>query len=181
MEIIESKLKGVVVIKPKVFEDTRGYFFESYNQNAFKKAGLDLNFVQDNQSLSQKGVLRGLHFQNNPYAQGKLVRVITGAVFDVAVDIRKNSPTYGQWFGQELTEKNKWMMYIPPGFAHGFLTLENNTIFSYKCTNFYSKESEGCLLWNDPEIGINWNVSDPLLSEKDLMGKRIRDFQSLFE
>jgi dTDP-4-dehydrorhamnose 3,5-epimerase len=181
MEIIETKLKGVVVIKPKVFEDARGYFFESYNQNAFKKAGLDLNFVQDNQSLSQKGVLRGLHFQNDPYAQGKLVRVITGAVFDVAVDIRRSSPTYGQWFGQELTEKNKWMMYIPPGFAHGFLTLEDNTVFSYKCTNFYNKESEDCLLWNDPDIGINWSIDKPLLSEKDMMGKRIRDFESLFE
>ena len=181
MEIVESKLKGVVVIKPKVFEDARGYFFESYNQNAFKKAGLDLNFVQDNQSLSQKGVLRGLHFQNNPHAQGKLVRVITGAVFDVAVDIRKSSPTYGQWFGQELTEKNKWMMYIPPGFAHGFLTLEDNTVFSYKCTNFYNKESEGCLLWNDPDVGINWNAASPLLSEKDLLGERLKDFQSKFE
>lgn len=181
MEVIETKLKGVLVLKPKVFEDARGYFFESYNANLFKQAGLDVDFVQDNQSLSQKGVLRGLHFQNNPWAQGKLVRVINGAVFDVAVDIRKSSPTYGQWFGIELNEKNKWMMYIPPGFAHGFATLENNTIFSYKCTNFYSKESEDCLLWNDPDIGIDWNTQDPLLSEKDLQGKRIKDFVSLFE
>src|ERR1700755_2015109 len=116
MEVIETKLKGLVVIKPKVFEDPRGYFFESYNRNAFVQAGLNMDFVQDNQSLSQKGVLRGLHFQNQPYAQGKLVRVITGAVFDVAVDIRKNSATYGQWFGLELTAQNKWMMYIPEGF-----------------------------------------------------------------
>jgi len=180
MEVIETKLKGVLVIKPKVFEDARGYFFESYNANLFKQAGLNLDFVQDNQSLSQKGVLRGLHFQNNPWAQGKLVRVINGAVFDVAVDIRKSSPTYGQWFGIELNEKNKWMMYIPEGFAHGFATLEDNTIFSYKCTNFYNKASEDCLLWNDPDIGINWNLANPLLSEKDLQGKRIKDFVSLF-
>lgn len=180
MEITESNLKGVFVIKPKVFEDSRGYFFESYSQKLFKEAGLDLNFVQDNQSLSQRGVLRGLHFQNNPHAQGKLVRVITGSVFDVAVDIRKSSPTYGKWFGLELSAKNKWMMYIPEGFAHGFATLEDNTIFSYKCTNFYNKAAEDCLLWNDSDIGINWNISDPLLSEKDLQGKRFKEFNSLF-
>ncbi len=181
MEVIETKLKGVLVLQPKVFEDARGYFFESYNENLFKQAGLDIKFVQDNQSLSQKGVLRGLHFQNNPHAQGKLVRVITGAVFDVAVDIRKSSPTYGQWYGMELNEKNKTMMYIPVGFAHGFATLQDNTIFSYKCTNFYNKASEDCLLWNDPDIGINWNLDNPLLSEKDLQGKHIKDFVSLFE
>lgn len=180
MEVIETKLKGVLVLQPKVFEDARGYFFESYNENLFKQAGLHLNFVQDNQSLSQKGVLRGLHFQNIPHAQGKLVRVITGAVFDVAVDIRKSSPTYGQWFGMELNEKNKTMMYIPEGFAHGFATLQDNTIFSYKCTNFYNKASEDCLLWNDPDIGINWNLENPLLSEKDLQGKRIKEFVTLF-
>jgi len=181
MEVIETKLKGVLVLQPKVFEDARGYFFESYNANLFKQAGLDLNFVQDNQSLSQRGVLRGLHFQNSPWAQGKLVRVINGAVFDVAVDIRKSSPTYGQWFGMELNERNKMMMYIPEGFAHGFATLQDNTIFSYKCTNLYNKASEDCLLWNDPDIGINWNMEDPLLSEKDLQGKHIKDFVSLFE
>ncbi|MBL7932775.1 MAG: dTDP-4-dehydrorhamnose 3,5-epimerase [Bacteroidia bacterium] len=180
MEIIESNLKGVFVIKPRVFEDARGYFFESYSQKLFKEAGLDLNFVQDNQSLSQRGVLRGLHFQNNPHAQGKLVRVITGSVFDVAVDIRKSSPNYGKWFGQELNAQNKWMMYIPEGFAHGFATLEDNTIFSYKCTNFYNKAAEDCLLWNDPDIGIDWKIKDPLLSEKDLQGKKIKDFNSLF-
>ncbi len=181
MEIIESSLKGVFVIKPKVFEDARGYFFESYNQKLFHDAGLNLDFVQDNQSLSQKGVLRGLHFQNNPHAQGKLVRVITGAVFDVAVDIRKSSPTYGKWFGLELTAENKWMMYIPEGFAHGFATLRDNTVFSYKCTNFYNKAAEDCLLWNDPDIGINWGLENPLLSEKDMQGKLIKNFNSLFE
>lgn len=180
MEIIETKLKGVVVIKPKVFEDARGYFFESYNAQVFKEAGLTMNFVQDNQSLSQKGVLRGLHFQNQPFAQGKLVRVISGAVYDVAVDIRKNSATYGQWFGQELNAQNKWMMYIPEGFAHGFATLENNTVFSYKCTNVYNKASEDCLLWNDLDLSINWQIDNPLLSDKDLEGKRMKDFVSLF-
>lgn len=180
MEIVETKLKDLVVLKPKVFEDARGYFFESYNQKLFSSAGLNLNFVQDNQSLSQKGVLRGLHFQNPPHAQGKLVRVITGAVLDVAVDIRKNSPTYGQWYSVELTEKNKWMMYVPEGFAHGFLTLEDNTVFSYKCTNFYNKASEDCILWNDKDLNINWNVNNPLLSEKDLEGKLFSEFKSQF-
>ncbi len=180
MEITETKLKGVFVIKPRVFEDARGYFFESYNAQVFEKAGLNLNFVQDNQSLSQKGVLRGLHFQNPPHAQGKLVRVITGAVFDVAVDIRRSSPTYGQWFGLELTAANKWMMYIPEGFAHGFITLEDNTIFSYKCTSFYNKGAEDCLLWNDQDLAINWQYENPLLSEKDLLGKSFKNFTSLF-
>lgn len=180
MEIIETKLKGLLVIKPRVFQDERGYFFESYNQNIFNQAGLNIEFVQDNQSLSQKGVLRGLHFQNPPHAQGKLVRVITGSVLDVVLDIRKDSDTYGQWFGLELTEKNKWMMYLPPGFAHGFLTLENNTIFSYKCTNFYNKSSEDCLLWNDKDININWNFDKPLLSAKDFEGKPFKGFESMF-
>jgi dTDP-4-dehydrorhamnose 3,5-epimerase len=180
MEIVETPLQGLVVIKPRVFEDARGYFFESYNQDVFKKNGLEMNFVQDNQSLSQRGVLRGLHFQNNPHAQGKLVRVITGSVFDVAVDIRKQSPTYGQWYGLELNEKNKWMMYIPEGFAHGFATLADNTIFSYKCTNVYHKAAEDCILWNDPSLAIYWQLDNPLLSEKDLQGKRFSDFVSLF-
>ena len=180
MEIIETNLKGLLVIKPKVFEDERGYFFESYNYQLFKQAGLDFNFVQDNQSLSQKGVLRGLHFQNNPNAQGKLVRVISGSVFDVAVDIRKKSPTYGQWFGLELTEQNKWMMYIPEGFAHGFATLQDFTVFSYKCTNFYNKASEDCIFWNDSDLAINWPIENPILSDKDLLGKHMKDFNSLF-
>lgn len=180
MEVIETELNGLFVLKPKVFEDERGYFYESYNQNLFKQAGINFDFVQDNQSLSQKGVLRGLHFQNPPHAQGKLVRVITGSVYDVAVDIRKDSKTYGKWFGLELTEKNKWMMFVPPGFAHGFLTLENNTIFSYKCTNFYNKASEVCLLWNDKDLNIDWNFDKPLLSAKDLEGKPFKGFLSQF-
>jgi len=180
MEIIETNLNGLLVIKPKVFEDERGYFFESYNYQLFKQAGLDFNFVQDNQSLSHTGVLRGLHFQNNPNAQGKLVRVISGSVFDVAVDIRKKSPTYGQWFGLELTEQNKWMMYIPEGFAHGFATLQDFTVFSYKCTNFYNKASEDCIFWNDSDLAINWPIENPILSDKDLLGKHMKDFNSLF-
>ena len=180
MELVNSGIEGLWVIKPKVFADARGYFFESYNKELFTKNGLNLNFVQDNQSLSHKGVLRGLHFQNPPFAQGKLVRVITGAVFDVAVDIRKNSPTYGKHFGAELTEENKMMMYIPEGFAHGFLTLRDNTIFSYKCTNFYNKASEESIKWNDPTVGIKWNVENPLLSEKDTSGKDFKDFNSQF-
>lgn len=180
MEVTETELKGLFVLKPKVFEDERGYFFESYSKKLFKEAGIDIDFVQDNQSLSQKGVLRGMHFQNPPHAQGKLVRVITGAVLDVVVDIRKDSKTFGKWYGLELTEKNKWMMYVPPGFAHGFLTLENNTVFSYKCTNFYNKASEDCLLWNDKDININWNFDKPLLSAKDLEGKPFKDLVSMF-
>lgn len=180
MEVIQTNIKDLVVLKPKVFEDERGYFFESYNKTAFHNAGLTMEFVQDNQSLSQKGVLRGLHFQNPPHAQGKLVRVIKGAVLDVALDIRKDSETYGKWYSVELTEKNKLMMYVPVGFAHGFLTLEDNTIFSYKCTNIYNKPAEGCILWNDPELNINWNVEDPTMSAKDIEGTLFKDFKSNF-
>jgi len=180
MEIEELNISGTYLIKPKVFEDGRGHFFESYNQNSFKENGLDLNFVQDNQSLSQKGVLRGLHFQKPPFAQGKLIRVIKGKVLDVAVDIRKKSPTYGQHILVELSEYNKHMFYIPEGFAHGFLTLEDNTIFSYKCTNFFNKESEGSLLWNDTDLNIDWGIEDPLLSEKDVNAPTFNSFNSPF-
>ncbi len=180
MEVIETKIKDLLIIKPKVFADARGYFFESYNESVFKQNGIVANFVQDNQSLSSTGVLRGLHFQAPPHDQGKLVRVITGAVLDVAVDIRKNSSTYGQHVTIELTEENKTMFYIPPGFAHGFLTLRDNTIFSYKCTNVYNKASEGCVLWNDNDLNINWNVTNPILSEKDLIGTPFKEFNSPF-
>jgi dTDP-4-dehydrorhamnose 3,5-epimerase len=180
MEIRELELKGVYLIKPNVFEDDRGHFFESFNQSVFKENGLDLNFVQDNQSLSQKGVLRGLHFQKPPYAQGKLIRVIKGRVLDVAVDIRKNSPTYGESIALELSEENKLMFYIPEGFAHGFLTLEDNTIFSYKCTNFFNKASEGSLLWSDVDLNINWGNVRPLLSEKDKNAPVFSSFDSPF-
>jgi dTDP-4-dehydrorhamnose 3,5-epimerase len=180
MEVIKTTLEGLLVIKPRVFGDERGYFFESWSKQSFAEVGLSLDFVQDNQSLSSKGVLRGLHFQNPPYAQGKLVRVIKGAVLDVAVDIRKDSPTYGQHFSVELSEENKTLVWIPPGFAHGFATLKDNTIFTYKCTEVYNKESEGALLWNDKDLNINWKVNDPLVSEKDLVAGNFKNFASKF-
>lgn len=180
MEVIKTPLEGLLVIEPKVFKDHRGYFYESYNAEAFKQAGIEAVFVQDNQSLSQKGILRGLHFQAPPHAQGKLVRVIKGAVLDVVVDIRKNSSTYGQHFSIELTEENFKMFWIPPGFAHGFVTLEDHTIFSYKCTDVYNKAAEGGLLWNDPELGINWGIEQPVLSEKDTLNPQLKNFNSPF-
>ncbi len=180
MEILETKIKDLLIIKPRVFEDPRGYFFESYNKDVFTKHQILVDFIQDNQSLSHRGVLRGLHFQSPPFAQGKLVRVITGAVLDVAVDIRKNSPTYGEHVTIELTEENKTMFYIPTGFAHGFATLRDNTIFSYKCTQTYHKESEGTVLWNDLDLKIDWQLQNPLLSEKDMNGTIFKSFQSPF-
>ncbi len=167
MEIIETGFKGLILIKPKVFQDARGYFLESFNRDKFRAIGIDEEFLQDNQSLSGKGIVRGLHFQSPPHAQGKLVRVIKGSVLDVVVDIRKNSTTYGQHYDVELNETNFLMLYIPPGFAHGFATLEDDTIFSYKCTDVYHPETEGGLQWNDREFGIDWKMKDPILSEKD--------------
>lgn len=180
MEIVKTKIPDLYIVKPQVFEDHRGYFFESYNKETFLRLGIDQNFVQDNESKSMKGVLRGLHFQRPPHAQGKLVRVIRGAVLDVAVDLRVSSPTFGQWESVELTQDNKWMYWVPPGFAHGFVTLEDNTIFSYKCTNVYNKESESCILWNDPMLKIDWNTPNPMLSEKDKDGVLFQDFKSPF-
>lgn len=180
MQLIPTPVPDLFLVQPRVFEDPRGYFYESYNKMAFAELGINDEFVQDNQSLSHRGVLRGLHFQNAPFAQGKLVRVIKGAVLDVAVDIRKSSPGYGKWFSYELNESNKTMMWIPPGFAHGFLTLADNTIFSYKCTNYYNKQSEDCILWNDPDLNIDWGITHPQLSEKDRQGKAFRQFNSLF-
>jgi len=180
MKIIETSLKGLLIIEPQVFKDERGYFYESYNQEKFLKVGVRDVFVQDNQSLSQKNVVRGLHFQHPPYAQAKLVRVIKGSVYDVVVDIRKDSPTYGQSFGIELTEENFLMLYVPIGFAHGFATLQDNTIFAYKCSAFYNKASEDTILWNDPTLNIDWKVQNPILSEKDKQGKLFQHFQSPF-
>jgi dTDP-4-dehydrorhamnose 3,5-epimerase len=167
MELIETGFKGLILIKPKVFIDERGYFFESFNQEKFESIGINENFIQDNQSLSNKGIVRGLHFQAPPHAQGKLVRVIKGAVQDVVVDIRKNSLTYGKSYAVDLTEENFLMLYIPAGFAHGFATLEDHTIFSYKCTDTYHPECEGGLAWNDREFAIDWAIKNPILSEKD--------------
>jgi dTDP-4-dehydrorhamnose 3,5-epimerase len=167
MQIQTTPIEGLLIIQPQIFEDPRGYFYESYNKQKFTEAGIDFEFIQDNQSLSQKGIIRGLHFQAPPFEQGKLVRVIQGAVNDVVVDIRKNSKTFGQHFLINLTAENRTMFFIPPGFAHGFETLEDDTIFLYKCTNVYNKESEGGLLWNDPFLNISWQNNDPLISDKD--------------
>lgn len=180
MKIISEELPGLLLIEPNVFEDARGHFFESFNAQQLKEIGINETFVQDNQSLSNKGVLRGLHFQVPPMAQGKLVRVVKGAVFDVALDIRKNSPTYGQHFGVELSESNKLMFWIPPGFAHGFCTLEDQTIFSYKCTNYYAPAQEGGILWNDTDLGIQWNIENPTLSIKDEVNQKFASFNSPF-
>lgn len=180
MEFIETTIKDLFIIKPKVFEDSRGHFFESFTTKSFSEKNIDADFVQDNQSLSQKGVLRGLHFQAPPYGQGKLVRVIKGAVLDVVLDIRKKSATYGQHFTIELNEENKTILWIPEGFAHGFSTLADNTIFAYKCTNYYFKDSEGCISWNDNSLGINWNIENPTISEKDMQGLSFAEFISPF-
>ncbi len=180
MEIITTPLEGLLIIKPDVFEDERGYFFESYSHEKFLKEGLDLKFLQDNESKSKKGVLRGLHFQAPPFAQGKLVRVMRGSVLDVAVDIRKQSPTYGKWESIVLSGHNKWMYWVPPGFAHGFVTLEDDTIFFYKCTNVYNKASEGSVVWNDPQLNIGWGITDPLISGKDQVAPKFDEFNSPF-
>ncbi|MCB9261131.1 MAG: dTDP-4-dehydrorhamnose 3,5-epimerase [Flavobacteriales bacterium] len=167
LEFREIFIAGPKIIEPKVFGDHRGYFFESYSASKFEQAGLNLDFVQDNESMSHRGVLRGLHFQHPPHDQGKLVRVISGEVQDVIVDIRKNSRTYGQSFSINLSAENKLMFWIPSGFAHGFCTLKDNTIFSYKCTNLYNLASEGGLLFNDPKLNIDWQLQDVNLSDKD--------------
>ncbi|MDR0971779.1 MAG: dTDP-4-dehydrorhamnose 3,5-epimerase [Bacteroidales bacterium] len=180
MKIIETKIEGLFVIEPDVFKDERGYFFEVYNQERFFNKGMNMIFVQDNESKSKNNVLRGLHFQKPPFAQGKLVRVMQGRVLDVAVDLRKNSSTYGKYHAVELDAITKNMFYIPEGFAHGFLTLEDDTIFSYKCTNYYNKESEGSLLWNDETINIDWNTINPTISEKDKNAPLFKDFISPF-
>lgn len=164
---IKTNIEGVIIVEPRVFPDGRGKFLETYKKNDFYENGIPYEFVQDNHSVSQKGVLRGLHFQREPKAQGKLVRVVKGAVFDVAVDIRTHSPTYRKWFGIELTSDNYKMLFIPPGLAHGFATLEDDTEFLYKCTDVYSPEHDGGIIWNDPEIGIDWPIDNPLVSEKD--------------
>lgn len=170
-------IEGLYVIEPTVFKDERGYFVETYNQNDMKEAGLDMVFVQDNQSMSTRGVLRGLHFQKQ-FPQGKLVRVVRGKVFDVAVDLKSDSKTYGKWFGVELSAENMKQFYIPEGFAHGFLVLSDEAEFCYKCTDFYHPGDEGGLAWNDPEIGVEWPLEegvDLIISEKDQKWKGLKD------
>ena len=175
IKVTRNEIEGLAVIEPTVFRDERGYFVETYNENDMKEAGLDLRFVQDNQSMSRKGVLRGLHFQKQ-YPQGKLVRVLQGRVFDVAVDLRANSPTFGKWFGVELSDENMKQFYIPEGFAHGFYVMSDVAVFAYKCTDFYHPGDEGGMKWDDPEIGIEWPLDgEPLLSEKDRKWLGIRD------
>lgn len=177
MKIIDTKIHDVKIIEPKVFGDHRGFFLETFQRERYKEMlNIDLEFVQDNHSRSSRGVLRGLHFQTkNP--QGKLVRVVRGEVFDVAVDIRKDSPSFGRWEGVILSEENKRQFWIPPGLAHGFVVLSDVADFEYKCTNYYDPTSEGCLLWNDPFLGIDWQIENPQLSEKDKNG---RLFNELF-
>ena len=181
MEIIKTNIEGVVIIEPRIFKDDRGYFFESFSQREFEEKVCKTTFVQDNESKSSYGVLRGLHFQKPPFAQSKLVRVIKGAVLDVAVDIRKGSPTFGQYVSVELTGENR-QFFIPRGFAHGFSVLSEEVIFQYKCDNFYSPQSEGAIAWNDPDLNIDWRIpaEKVVLSEKDSKHPRLKDWQNVF-
>lgn len=179
MIIENTPIKDLMLITPNVFSDERGYFMETYNQKNLEKI-IHAAFVQDNESQSQKGVLRGLHFQKPPFAQAKLVRVVFGSILDVAVDIRKDSVTYGQHYKYVLSAENKKQLYIPVGFAHGFLSLENDTILSYKCSDFYHKESEASLLWNDADLNIDWGITNPILAAKDTMAEKFSTFENPF-
>lgn len=179
MKISTFELEGLLLIEPRIFEDERGFFFESFNEAKYKELlGENIKLVQDNISVSKKNVLRGLHFQSPPFAQGKLVTVIKGKVLDVAVDLRKDSATYGQSQAIELSAENKFQFWIPEGFAHGFLALEEDTIFSYKCSNYYSPKHEHTILWNDPNLAIEWKINNPLISDKDKIGEDFSIFVS---
>jgi len=180
VKVIHEFPEGLVSIFPSIFGDERGFFLESFNQEKYESFLTGYSFVQDNLSKSKKGVLRGLHFQAPPFDQGKLVQVIQGSVLDVAVDIRKNSPSYGKHFKVILNDLDRNQLWIPPGFAHGFASLEDDTIFSYKCTNTYSKAHEGCLLWNDPDLNIDWGIDRAIVSEKDQEGTLLKEFKSPF-
>jgi len=177
MNFQKTEIEGLLIITPDVFQDDRGFFLETYNRDVFKKNGLPINFVQDNRSISKKHVLRGLHFQKPPYAQGKLVSVAQGAVLDVAVDLRPHSSTFGKWKSVLLSSDNKLIFWIPEGFAHGFVALEDDTVFQYKCTNVYHKESEGIIRWNDPDLNIEWGVTNPILSEKDANAPLLKELK----
>jgi dTDP-4-dehydrorhamnose 3,5-epimerase len=174
MNVIRGPISGLLTIEPKVFGDARGFFLETWNLGRYRAAGLDADFVQDNLSFSRRGILRGLHFQN-PKPQGKLLQVLLGEVFDVAVDIRRSSPTFGKWHGLVLSAENKRQFYIPPGFAHGFVVLSETALFHYKCTECYSPKDEMAIRWDDPDIGVEWPLKEPLLSERDTQGMRLRD------
>lgn len=183
MNVIKTEIDDVVIIEPRIFNDERGYFFESFSQRDFCKYVREVNFVQDNESKSQYGVLRGLHFQKPPFCQSKLVRVIKGAVLDVAVDIRKGSPTFGKHVAVELTEENHRQLFVPRGFAHGFAVLAPEVVFQYKCDNFYAPEYEGAIAWDDPDLGIEWRLpyDKVILSEKDRKHPRLKDAEWLFD
>lgn len=176
MKVTETKLPGVVIVEPKVFGDSRGFFQETWQRVRYEEIGITEPFVQDNLSFSTRGVLRGLHYQN-PNAQGKLVSVIQGEVYDVAVDIRAGSPTFGQWIGVTLSGENHWQLWIPPGFAHGFCVLSDTAYFMYKCTDVYNPLAEGGILWNDPDIGIDWPLKEVTLSDKDKVYRRLRELE----
>jgi dTDP-4-dehydrorhamnose 3,5-epimerase len=180
MEIQKTDIDGLLIITSNVFKDDRGVFFESYNKQLFASLGLEVEFVQDNQSVSHKGVIRGLHLQSPPFAQGKLVRVVCGSVLDVAVDIRKSSPSYGKHVAVKLDGENNTYFWIPEGFAHGFIALEDNTVFQYKVTNYYDKDSEMSIRWNDPVLNISWGIEHPIVSEKDQQSSLFKDFISPF-
>lgn len=180
MRVLKTELEGVLVIEPDFFQDPRGFFFESYNKQKYEEAGLKFDFVQDNISKSSKGVVRGLHYQTGEFAQGKLCQVLTGRVLDVAVDIRFGSETFGKYFSVELTGENHKQIWIPPGFAHGFSVLSDDTIFSYKCTAFYSRDDERAILYNDSELDIEWKVENPIVSDKDLKAKKFKDIEKDF-
>ena len=183
MEVIKTGIEGVVVIEPRIFKDERGYFFESFSQREFNEKVMPVNFVQDNESMSSYGVMRGLHFQQMPYTQSKLVRCVKGAVLDVAVDIRKGSPTYGQHVAVELTEENHLQFFIPRGFAHGFAVLSETAVFQYKCDNFYAPQADGGIQLRDESLGIDWKipVAEASLSEKDLIHPMLKDYASPFD
>jgi len=180
LEVLKTELPGLLLIKPKVFGDERGYFFESYRKEIYHKAGIDFCFMQDNISKSKKNTIRGLHYQVGDKAQGKLCQVIFGKVLDVAVDIRFGSPTFGKYFASELSEENKTQLWIPPGFAHGFSVLSDEAIFSYKCTEPYSKEYERSILYSDEQLNIDWKVDNPIVSEKDLKAKLFKEIDKDF-
>jgi dTDP-4-dehydrorhamnose 3,5-epimerase len=180
-EFQRMEIPDVILVRPKVFGDDRGFFMETYKASEFKENGIDYDFVQDNHSRSQKGVLRGLHYQLKPMEQGKLVRCVRGRIWDVAVDIRKGSPWYGRWVAVELSEENKLMLWVPPGFAHGFVALEDNTEVIYKVTNEYAPELGRGILWNDPDLGIEWPIKKPILSEKDKNQPLFKEAENNFE
>ena len=181
MKVLKTPIEGLLVIEPNVFYDDRGYFFESFNSKKYEDTGLNFNFVQDNVSKSNRGTLRGLHYQVGEHAQGKLCQVLLGEVLDVAVDIRFGSPTFGQYFSRLLSEENRTQLWLPPGFAHGFSVLSEEAIFSYKCTSYYNKDSERCIIYNDEDINIDWQIDSPTISEKDKIGVEFKNIKRDFE